>query len=163
MISGASSRITVTRLTVNTITAAIDSGTRHARMKDVLTRCGRDATARRAAAGTFTLAPSEGAQTQNPVASLRTVGGIDALVALQGVEDATERRRRAVAKGRNALDTLDDLKLALLAGDRGPTTLNRLRAAAADLKDSSGETALDSVLAEIELRVAVELAKMTTP
>ncbi len=120
------------------------------------------ATARRAASGAFTLAPSEGAQAQNPVASLRTIGGIDALVALQGVEDATERRRRAVAKGRHALDALDQLKLALLAGDLSATALNRLRAAAADLKDSSGDAGLDSVLAEIELRVAVELAKMTT-
>jgi hypothetical protein len=31
------------------------------------------------------------------------VGGIDALMALQGVEDATERRRRSVKSGRNAL------------------------------------------------------------
>ena len=35
----------------------------------------------------------------------------------------------------------------------------RLKTAAADLKDGSGDEKLDQVLAEIDLRVAVELAK----
>jgi hypothetical protein len=88
--------------------------------------------------------------------SLRTVGGIDALIALQGVEDPVERRRRAVKHGRRALDAL---KLGLLAGTLEPAALLRLKAVAADLKDGSGDEKLDQVLAEIELRVAVELAK----
>ena len=91
--------------------------------------------------------------------SLRTVGGIDALIALQGVEDPVERRRRAVKHGRQALDALDALKLGLLAGTLEPAALLRLKAAAADLKDGSGDEKLDQVLAEIELRIAVELAK----
>jgi hypothetical protein len=91
--------------------------------------------------------------------SLRTVGGIDALIALQGVEDRVERRRRAVKHGRRALDALDALKLGLLAGTLEPAALLRLKAVAADLKDGSGDEKLDQVLAEIELRVAVELAK----
>lgn len=92
--------------------------------------------------------------------ALRTVGGIDALIALQGVEDPAERRRRAVKQGRRALDALDALKVGLLAGtiDRG--TMLQLKAVAADLKDLSGDAGLDQVLAEIDLRVAVELAKV---
>jgi hypothetical protein len=91
--------------------------------------------------------------------SLRTVGGIDALIALQGIEDPLERRRRAVKHGRRALDALDELKLALLAGTLESSVLLRLKAVAADLKDGSGDEKLDQVLSEIELRVAVELAK----
>jgi len=37
--------------------------------------------------------------------------------------------------------------------------LLRLKSVAGDLKDSSGDDGLDAVLAEIDLRVAVELAK----
>ena len=37
--------------------------------------------------------------------------------------------------------------------------MQRLRAAASELKTNSGDEGLDSVLAEIELRVEVELAK----
>ena len=76
------------------------------------------------------------------------------------LEDAGERRKRAVKRGRNALDVLDDLKIGLLGGSLSPAVLNRLRASAAVLKDRSGEDGLDGVLSEIELRVEVEIAKM---
>jgi hypothetical protein len=92
--------------------------------------------------------------------ALRTVGGIDALIALQGVDDPTERRRHALKRGRHALDALDELKIGLLGGELTPATLTKLRSAAAYLKDGSGEAGLDAVLAEIELRVEVEIAKM---
>ena len=95
--------------------------------------------------------------------SLRTVGGIDALIALQGIEDATERRRHAVKRGRLALDALDELKIGLLGGDLTPGTLQKLKAVAAHLKNGSGDAALDGVLAEIELRVEVEIAKLGGP
>jgi hypothetical protein len=115
---------------------------------------------RRAASGTFRLDDGEAAKPQGPVANLRTVAGIDALVALQGVDDPAERRRRAVAKGRHSLDVLDELKLGLLAGILDAPMLNRLRALAGELKISSGDSKLDGVLAEIELRVEVEIAKL---
>ncbi|MBZ0148227.1 MAG: flagellar assembly protein FliX [Pseudorhodoplanes sp.] len=117
--------------------------------------------AKRASSGSFQLDAADAAKPHTPVPTLRTVGGIDALVALQGFDDPAERRRRAVGKGRAALDVLDEIKLGLLAGALDPSKLNRLRVAAEQLKDRSGEPGLDSVLAEIELRVAVELAKMT--
>jgi len=91
---------------------------------------------------------------------MRPVGGIDALIALQGVGDATERRRGAVKRGRLALDALEELKIGLLGGTLAPATLNRLRSAATALKDGSGEAELDCVLGEIERRVEVEIAKM---
>ena len=79
---------------------------------------------------------------------------------MQGVEeDPVERRKRSVQRGKGALDVLDDLKIGLLVGNFDPSTVTRLRAAAADLKSSSGDPGLDSVLSEIELRVEVELAK----
>ena len=89
----------------------------------------------------------------------KAAGNIDALLALQGVEDPTERRKRSVVRGRSALDVLDELKIGLLSGNLNPSTVSRLRDAAANLKASSGDPGLDAVLAEIELRVEVELAK----
>jgi hypothetical protein len=115
--------------------------------------------ARRQASGTFSLSNSEPAQAQNPTVALRTLGGIDALIALQGIEEPAERRRRAVKHGRRALDALDELKLGLLSGTLDQGTLLRLKSVATDLGDGSGDDKLDSVLAEIDLRVAVELAK----
>ena len=90
----------------------------------------------------------------------RSVGGIDALIALQGVEAPAERRRRAVARGRTALDVLNALKIGLLSGEVDAGMVARLKCAVCGLKDGSGDPLLDEVLAEIELRVEVELAKM---
>lgn len=84
---------------------------------------------------------------------------LDALMALQGIEDPLERRRKSVQRGRGALDVLEHLKISMLAGSFDSTTMTKLRAAAADLKSSSGDVGLDAVLSEIELRVEVELAK----
>ena len=117
------------------------------------------AAARRSAGGTFTLSETSAPQPQNAAVALRTLGGIDALIALQGIEDPLERRRRAVKHGTRALDALDELKLGLLSGTLDQATLLRLKAVAADLKDGSGDAGLDQVLSEIDLRVAVELAK----
>lgn len=117
------------------------------------------APARRTASGTFTVEEQESARGSPAATSLRAISTVDALIALQGVEDPTERKKRAVAKGRNALDVLDTLKLGLLDGSVNQSTLARLKVASEGLTDASGDTGLDAVLGEINLRVAVELAK----
>jgi hypothetical protein len=116
--------------------------------------------AKRTTQGTFTLDQAETARAPSMPTALRTVGGIDALIALQGLDGATERRKQAVRRGRVALDALDELKIGLLGGSLSQATLNKLRAATGFLRDGSGEAGLDDVLAEIELRVEVEIAKM---
>jgi hypothetical protein len=118
---------------------------------------------RRTASGSFTLAEPEQTPSAKAPAAPNSIGGIDALLALQGVEEPTERRRRAVKRGRHALDALDELKLGLLSGALDTVALVRLKAVVADLKESSGDSALDAVLAEISLRVEVEVAKFGPP
>jgi Class II flagellar assembly regulator len=117
------------------------------------------ATARRTAVGTFTVSEQETQRGSTAAGSLRAISTLDALIALQGVEDPTERKKRAAAKGRRALDVLDTLKLSLLDGSVDGSTLARLKVASEGLTEQSGDAGLDSVLGEIDLRVAVELAK----
>ena len=119
--------------------------------------------ARRTTASGFSVSEEAGPRSASSTGGLRSVGGIDALIALQGVqvvEDPIERRKRAVKRGRLALDALDELKIGLLGGALSTATLSKLQAAAAQLKLGSGHAELDAVLGEIELRVEVELAKM---
>jgi len=116
---------------------------------------------KRAAGSGFSVSEDTASQATASTPTLRTIGGIDALMALQGEEDLPERRRRAVRHGRVALDVLDELKVEVLGGTLGPSTLMRLKSATAGLKDSSGDPELDAVLAEIDLRVEVEIAKLT--
>jgi hypothetical protein len=117
-------------------------------------------TTRRTSSSGFTLPETTTAQETCAATAPKTTANIDALLALQGIEeDPAERRKRGVQRGRGALDVLDDLKLGLLSGTLTPATIGRLRDAAAALKTSSGDPGLDAVLSEIELRVEVELAK----
>lgn len=116
---------------------------------------------RRTGSSTFVLPDATSAQETRATAAPKATANIDALLALQGIEeDPTERRRRSVQRGRGALDVLDQLKLGLLSGNLDAATVSRLRDAAANLKSSSGDPGLDAVLSEIELRVEVELAKV---
>ena len=116
-------------------------------------------TARRGAGGTFTVSEQETARNPAAAGSLRAISTVDALIALQGVEDPTERRKRAVVKGRNALDVLESLKLGMLDGSVDRSTLARLQVAGEGLAEETGDPGLDVVMSEIDLRVAVELAK----
>jgi hypothetical protein len=115
---------------------------------------------RRTSSTSFAL-PEDAAATPETRAAVapKAAANIDALLAMQGIEDPTERRKRSVQRGRGALDVLDDLKIGLLSGNFNASTVSRLRDAAANLKSSSGDPGLDAVLSEIELRVEVELAK----
>jgi Class II flagellar assembly regulator len=117
------------------------------------------ASARRTAGGTFSVSQQETPRNASAAGSLRSISSLDALMALQGVEDPAERKKRAVVKGRNALDVLDALKLGMLDGSVGSSTIARLKVASEGLTEATGDSGLDTVLGEIDLRVAVELAK----
>ncbi len=116
---------------------------------------------RRPGSGGFALPDATTAAAESrPLAAAKPSTNIDALLAMQGIEeDPTERRRRSVQRGKGALDVLDDLKIGLLAGKLDAATVSRLRDAAVNLKYGSGDPGLDQILSEIELRVEVELAK----
>jgi hypothetical protein len=116
---------------------------------------------RRTSSSSFALPEGAASTSESRAMSApKAAANIDALLALQGVEeDPAERRKRSVARGRGALDVLDDLKIGLLSGNFNASTVAKLRDAAANLKSSSGDPGLDAVLSEIELRVEVELAK----
>lgn len=117
------------------------------------------AAARRSASGMFSIDEQETPRSTGGATPLRSISTVDALIALQGLEDPTERKKRSIAKGRNALDMLERLKIAVLDGGLDQSTLARLKVAAEGLTEGSGDPGLDSVLSEIDLRVAVELAK----
>ena len=84
---------------------------------------------------------------------------LDAILQLQSEEDAAERRRRSARRGYDLLDGLDKLKAALLGGAIPAADLGRI-ARLSTGAGSSGDPALDVILAQIELRAKVELAKL---
>ncbi len=83
------------------------------------------------------------------------------LLAVQAAGDSLERKRRAMRRGRNLLDSLDELKIALLSGTITPGRLEVLRAQLGQRADYADDPALADLLAQIELRAEVELAKLS--
>jgi hypothetical protein len=118
---------------------------------------------RRSTSAVFSLDVGTPARNTAAPSAVRNIGGIDTLLALQGVDETVERRRRAVKRGRGALDALDALKLGLLSGTLDTAALARLKTVSAGLAEPTGDPGLDNVLAEIALRVEVELAKVGMP
>jgi hypothetical protein len=104
--------------------------------------------------------PAAGASQASSVSATRGVMGVEALLALQDVGGPLERKRRAVRRAGRILDVLDDLKVALLEGELSGADLDRLRRAVRDERTNTDDPTLEAVLDEIELRAAVEVAKL---
>ena len=115
------------------------------------------------AAGGFSIGQAAGAEAAAqtaPTGAVAGVNSIDALLALQSVGGPLERRRRAVGRAGRILDVLDDVKLALLEGELSPDALDRLVVAVREERDGTDDPRLEGVLDEIEMRAAVEMAKL---
>jgi hypothetical protein len=104
--------------------------------------------------------PAGGAGQASSVSATQGIMGVEALLALQDVGGPLERKRRAVRRAGRILDTLEGLKIALLEGEISGADLDRLRRAVRDERDNTDDPALEAVLDEIELRAAVEVAKL---
>lgn len=105
-------------------------------------------------------APSSTTSAGAPAAAA-TLAGLDAVLLLQAEADTPqERRRRSAQRGQDLLDGLDRLKAALLGGRVAPQDLRVIAGRLNERAGLSGDPRLDGLMAEIELRAAVELAKL---
>ncbi len=98
-------------------------------------------------------ANSAGVSTASPI------GSIDALVALQGVDESTEDNRKAVEKGEDLLEKLEEIRDGLLIGTVSADRLLKLKETLASYNLSGADPKLADIVRDIEVRAAVELAK----
>jgi hypothetical protein len=116
---------------------------------------------KKAAAGSEQFTPDMGGEVtqSSQTAGGGAIQGMDALLALQEVDERAERRSRAARHGHKLLDSLEAVKTDLLAGQVSEDRLELLATEVSN-RQSSGDEQVDEVLEEIELRVKVELAKL---
>lgn len=88
------------------------------------------------------------------------MGTVDALLALQEVSDDPGGRNRGRRRGEALLDQLDELHLGLLAGSLPLAAVERLASVVEAKRGQVDDPHLARVLDEIEIRAAVELAKL---
>ncbi|TNE66496.1 MAG: flagellar assembly protein FliX [Alphaproteobacteria bacterium] len=101
-----------------------------------------------------------------PASASHSVGGaspiasVDALLALQEVPDATQGRSKGLKRANEMLDMLEEVRKGLLLGAIPAANLRTLADLARNQRGKSGDPRLDSIMADIELRAEVELAKL---
>ncbi len=106
-------------------------------------------------------APAGAAETKD----MGGVAGVDGILAAQTVSDpddeAGRRRKRQMARGEDLLDHLDELQHGILLGRFSKEKLTDLAQKLRQKRERCEDPALEDILAEIELRAEVEIAKFT--
>jgi len=98
-----------------------------------------------------------GAAKMSPAASL------EALLALQGADDATTGgggKQRAKERADEMLDKLDEVRLGLLSGGISRAALSDLTRLLSEKREQFDDPRLTEIVEEIDLRAQVEIAKL---
>jgi len=109
--------------------------------------------------GSFSVPTGEQPRAQS-VSGPGPIAALDSILTLQGLDDSTSGRSKGLARGRQLLDMLDEVRDGLLSGAVPRATLNRLATAVTQRHDHFADPKLQGILDEIELRAHVELAKL---
>lgn len=102
-------------------------------------------------------APGTGTKAANASAP-QAAAPVDALLALQGIDDPLFARKKSMRRGHALLDALEAIKADLLLGRVSEGRLNRIVALVGQAREAT-DPALTRIIDEIELRARVELAK----
>ena len=115
----------------------------------------------KSASGKFARQIGEKDLSPDPVSGMTSVRGIDALLAIQEVEDSTSGGQNARGRkwGEELLDRLDAIRLGLLTGSIPVSGLRDIVALVSSQRETAIDPGLQEILDEIELRARVELAK----
>ncbi len=94
------------------------------------------------------------------VSGTAPISRVDSILALQEVDHEDAGRRMARERCEAVLEHLDDIQLGLLEGMVSRRTLNELSLMVGSQREKISDPKLVEILDEIELRAAVELAKL---
>lgn len=103
-----------------------------------------------------------GASDVDQAQAVQAPQSVEALLALQEAnpDDPQTQRQRAVQWGTEVLDTLEQLRMDLLMGRVPEARLRRILGLIRTQQEVASDPALKSLLDDIEIRAAVEMAKL---
>lgn len=105
---------------------------------------------------------AEGVEERAATRAPSSVDGVEApsaLLSLQEVPEGSGLRQQTLKQGKQSLDALEDLRRDMLLGDDNPHLLQRLREQQARMRQQAHDPSLKQVMDDIDLRLAVEIAK----
>lgn len=96
------------------------------------------------------------------VAATQAISKVDALLAVQGVDSATEgkKRRQMRERGDKILRQMDHMRLAILTGNLTIGQVIDIADVVASHREKIDDPEMTAVLDEIDLRAQIEIAKM---
>ena len=89
-----------------------------------------------------------------------SISAIDSLLAVQSIENSVGGSQQAVDHGKELLEFLDDIRLGILTGSVSQEKIKKLKQGIDNKRGWVVDKKLTQILEEIELRAAVELAKI---
>ena len=115
----------------------------------------------KSASGKFAKEVSRQGDSVDPVSGAAPAQAVDALLAIQEVDDATTGQGNARARqwATDVLDRLEGIRLGLLAGGIPVSELRHVADLVSQQRGTTVDPGLQSILDEVELRARVELAK----
>lgn len=88
------------------------------------------------------------------------VVGANIFLGLQEVSEEEIERRRAMKQGKSMIDALEQLRDSLLVGTVSSRTIRQLEQVLGEQRAATLDPRLQSIMNDIEVRAAVELAKL---
>lgn len=115
-----------------------------------------------APAGSFAslLSAAEQADLAAAASEVGATGPLSSLLALQEVTEEEVRKKKLIQRGFTLLENLEQLRERLLMGTLSPHLLLTISQHMAQQKQQAMDPQLIEIIEDIELRVAVELAKI---
>lgn len=94
------------------------------------------------------------------LSGVQPMGMLEGLLSIQQVENEVMEKKKAIKKGADILDYLDQLRHGLLKGRLSTMQVQNLTHAVQQMQYDVNDPRLKEILSAIETRAAVELAKL---
>lgn len=103
---------------------------------------------------------SDGVESSNNLNNVVAPSSLSGMLALQEISDEEIRRKNLIRQGDDMLDSLEQLRRRLLTGSLPMQVLQDINRQLSAQKQIVNDPRLKAIIDEIELRTAVELAKL---
>lgn len=106
------------------------------------------------------LSSASATSSTSAASEVSSTAALSSLLALQEISEEERKRERLVKQGKDMLDSLERLRQQLLMGEIPAHTMRDLSQKLSEEKQAISDPRLMLVIEDIELRLAVELAKL---
>ena len=103
---------------------------------------------------------NDGVSSSSSLSNVAAPASLSGMLALQEISDEEIRRKHLIKQGDDMLDSLEQLRRKLLTGSLPMQVLQDINKQLTMQKQTVSDPHLKSIIDEIELRTAVELAKL---